>query len=387
MQVFKLYFKIIKNIIPVILILGILFALGAFAYSSVKSGDTAYYETARVHVAVVNYDGEDFLTQNFLNYLGDYCVLSSYFDEDELADALNFGEVEYVLTIPEGFGKDLLAGKEVFVEKNSTEKGMGSILTDNAVNRYLGVAKSCLESNPAMDEKELAEEVRQHLAPVTEVRMESAGKENEMNRFYNRYYNISSFIVLACCLFGVGTALLSTRNLSIQRRIRIAPISLENLNLQIIGCNLLFVLGIDVVFLLLGTLLGGKGSIHINVVLYWLNCFLFSLTSLGISYITALTVKSRAANVAAAVLLPLVLCFLGGAFLPQNLLGGSLLKFAAFTPVFWFVRGNNAIAGLSGMNSGYPGEIISVLAVEAGFAAAFFCICLVIGKARAQKGY
>lgn len=387
MQVYKLYFKLLKSILPAVVIFGAFFAITTFLYSSNQNKNVTDYEDTKINIAVVNYDEDNPLTQSFLDYLNKYCIFHYYYNEDKLTDALNFNEVVYILTIPEKFGENFMSGKATVVEKNSIEDGIYSFIVDHAINKYFNTAKAYLNVNQNISTAKLIEGVRQDLRSDTEVNIDVIGERVRNNIFYNMYYNISSYIMLSCCLLGVGVILISTRNIDIQRRNRIAPISLRNLNLQLIGGNILFVLGFDVLFILFGVLLNNERDININILLFWLNCIIFSISSLGVSYIAALSIKRKSMNIAISIFLPLFLCFIGGAFIPQNLLNGTILEFASFTPVFWFVKGNNAIAGLYSLHSENMRDIIICMTIQIGFAAALFSLTLLLGKIKTQKNY
>jgi ABC-2 type transport system permease protein len=151
--------------------------------------------------------------------------------------------------------------------------------------------------------------------------------------------------------------------------------------------NLIFVLGYDIILIVLGYILNPIKTIDTNVLLHWLNLIVFSFCALGISYLAAMLVKSKQANEALSVILPLGLSFISGAFVPQFLLGDSVLHFSSFAPVYWFVRANDTIASLTVHNFTNIKPILSYMAIQIGFAVTFFTLSLVISKSKLQREY
>ncbi len=100
-----------------------------------------------------------------------------------------------------------------------------------------------------------------------------------------------------------------------------------------------------------------------------------------------MVVKSKQANDALSTVLPLGLSFISGAFIPQFLLGDSVLKMASFTPLYWFIKGNDTIAGLVNFNWDSLKSIFFYMLIQIGFAAALFALSLVVSKNKRQNNY
>lgn len=387
MQVFKLYFKLLKSFVPMLAIYGILFIALILVYNSNQEEEITDYEDTRVVTAVVNYDEENALVSDFLNYLSGYCDFRYYSNEDGLSDALFFREVEYILTIPYEFGEKLEAGKEVLVEKKTVPGSIYSVAVDNAINRYLNTAGGYVAMMPGISEEELISRIGKDIGVRAEVAIESKAARNRDNGFYNNYYNVLSYIIPACCILGIGMVMLSFHNINIHRRNMVAPMSMLNLNIQLFAGNLIFVLGFDILFIVLGIALNNDKAVNTNSLLFWLNTFVFSFCCLAVSSLAALLVKSKGANAVLSAVLSLGISFISGAFLPQRLMSDSVLKIASFTPVYWFIHGNNAIAVLNSITPASMKEVLCDMAVQAGFAAAIFAVALVVSRNRSQRSY
>jgi ABC-2 type transport system permease protein len=125
-----------------------------------------------------------------------------------------------------------------------------------------------------------------------------------------------------------------------------------------------------------------KNSFNLNTVYFILNSFGFAICGASISFLIGNLVKSQSAISAVSNVITLGSSFISGVFVPQELLGSSVLKIASFTPTYWFVRANDSIAALTQFDFTHVKNILSYILIELGFGLAFFAIALVIGKKR-----
>ncbi|WMJ87616.1 ABC transporter permease [Anaerocolumna sp. MB42-C2] len=387
MQVFKLYFKLLKSVAPALIIYAIIFAVLIFIISANQTQSITHFEETKIDTALVNYDENSIFSKNLIHYLTKYCSFKDYGDEeDNLADALFFRQIEYILTIPYDFGEDFLKGKEVAVEKKSVPDGVYNSSIDNAINIYLNTARIYLRNIPNITEEELVTYVNKDMQDKAEVVIEGSEKKVNDYSFYNRFFNTASYIMLSCCLIGVGMIMLTFHNVFILRRNMVTPMTHKDMNLQLIGGNLVFVLVHDILFILFGYIINDNKNISGNVLLFWLNMIVYSISALSISYFVAVVIKNKHINDIMAYVLPLGFSFISGAFIPQYILGDAVLKLASFTPVYWYVKGNDAIALLTDFNWNLLGNIFAYMLIQIGFAAAIFSLSLVVSKNRKMNG-
>lgn len=124
---------------------------------------------------------------------------------------------------------------------------------------------------------------------------------------------------------------------------------------------------------------------NVNTLLYWLNSFTFALAVLSVSYLIGISVKSKKAISAISTAASVGLAFLSGMFVQQEYLGAPVLKVASFTPVFWFVKANNAIETVTQATWSQLSGIASYMAIQLGFAAAIISVALVVSKRKRQQ--
>ncbi|QHQ62806.1 ABC transporter permease [Anaerocolumna sedimenticola] len=383
MQVFNLYFKLLKSVAPALIIYAVIFVILIFIISTDQAQNITHFEETKIDTALVNYDEDSIFSKNLINYLSNYCNFKDYGDdEDNLADALFFRQVEYILTIPYDFGEDFYYGKDVAVEKRAIPDGVYNSSVDHAINNYLNTARNYLRNLPNISEEELVSYVNQDMQEKTEVTIANFEKQDNNFSFYNRYFNTASYIILSSCLIGVGMIMLTFHNVHILRRNMVTPMTHKDMNLQLIGGNLIFVLTHDILFALFGFIINDDKSVTGNLILFWLNMIVYSISALSISYFMAVVIKNKQVNDIMAYVLPLGFSFISGAFIPQFILGDSVLKLASFTPVYWFVKGNDTIALLTDFNGNFLSKIYAYMLIQVGFAAAIFSLSLVVSKNR-----
>ncbi len=77
--------------------------------------------------------------------------------------------------------------------------------------------------------------------------------------------------------------------------------------------------------------------------------------------------------------------FICGVFMPQSLLGDSVLAFAKFLPTYWYVKSNELIYGLSDFSFESLKPIFINMLIILGFAIVIFAITFVIGRFKRKE--
>lgn len=114
------------------------------------------------------------------------------------------------------------------------------------------------------------------------------------------------------------------------------------------------------------------------------NTFVFTLVSLSLSMLASTFIRSANAQNAVANFLSLGLCFLGGVFVPLEMLGDTMLRVARFIPTYWYVTALDHIAGLTMFRWEDMQPIWQAYLLQLGFAVAITCVALAVGKLRSQ---
>lgn len=390
MQVFKTYFKLLKSQMTAIIMYGAgFFAITIIIASNIIGKENGDFAAKKTPIMVINEDGENPFIEGFLSYLDQYVkYVDIENDENSKKDALFFGKVFYILTIPKGFSEDFLnGGNQLSLTKELIPNLPETLYVDNAIDNYLNKARLYLTYIHDIETEELYSYINENLNNKTEVHFDVHKDSDEVsaNEYNKNYFNYLGYIILGCFITGVSTVMLSFHNKEIKRRQIASPLSTRSMNVQLILGNMVFVLVYLSIFIVAGYITNPYRMINHNGILYIINSVIYTLTALSISYLIGTTVESKNAVSALSAVISLGFAFLSGVFVPQELLGKSVQKVSSFTPTYWYVRANDSIATLNNLNWENGSGIFTDMAIELGFALVIFSIILVVSKGKRQR--
>ncbi|MDF2539826.1 MAG: hypothetical protein K0S76_2847 [Herbinix sp.] len=389
MQVYKTFFTILKKQLTPILIYGAIFlALTYLTTLSQRNQDNEQFQEQKVDALLVNKDIKSEFLQEFTSYLEKYVTFVEIEDTEEARrDALFYRKVYYILTIPEGFTEAFLKGEEISLIKQIVPDSYEAMSVDSIINNYLNTVRVYRKHIPEADFSQLSYYVEKNLELETKVAFDVILEDENRKsiQFNKNYYNYLGYIMLAVFIISVSSVMLSFQNLNIRRRHHASPVTLKNINLQLILGNLAFVMIYMAVFIIAGYLFNPFRRVDTNLLLYILNAAVFAMTALGISYLVSMTITSKRAVSAISTAVSLSLAFISGMFVPQDYLGASVLKVASFTPTYWYIKANNTIQTLTSFSWDNISGVFGMMAIQLGFAAAIFSVALVVSKRKSQQ--
>lgn len=350
MQVYKALFKVIKKNLPMLMIYVVVFLFFAIFLSNVNTNplEEDFTET-KVNMVFINNDGDSLLAAGLEGYLGQNANFVFIPDESkQLQDALFFKEVEYILKIPKGFTASFLAGSETELTKAAAPGSTSELYLNSLINKYLNTVRIYLSYTANLTIEELLARAEEDLAQKTTVRLEALTGKTETTKSEKcaYYYNYLAYSLIATLTLGVGAVMVVFNNLDLKRRTLWSPVKLRDLNLQLILGNLSYGLAAWLVMILASIIMYGSYMFSGKGLLFLLNSFIFTLAILSLSFLIANVIKSLNAANAVANVIALGSSFISGVFVPQALLGKTVLTIAGFTPTYWYVKTNNLIAEL-----------------------------------------
>lgn len=382
MQVFKVYFKIIKANIKQISIYLMVFLSMSIVFSALSAPKTqAGFSQTKTNAALINLDGDTALIKGFKEYLSEYVNFVDVENKQEnLQDALFFREIEYIVTIPENFTKDFLNGNPSELEKTIVPDSTASMYVDMAINKYFNTARVYVNNISGITEENLVKEVAKDTSLETQVNLKTFGVKKQDNTFAVNYFNYFAYSLFAMLILGVSSNLMVFNAKNLKRRNLCSPMKDRTFNVQMILANLVFAFvcyGVMTAFVLI---INGKNMMSYNGLLICINALVFTTAALSISYLVGLLINNKNAQSAITNVLSLGLCFVSGVFVPQEFLSEKALTIASFSPVYWYVKANNAIGALSNFNFHNLSPIFTYMLIEIGFGIALFSVALVVSK-------
>lgn len=386
MQVFSLYFKLLKKELPVIFLYTLFFL--ALAIGGMYVREDGYYvsfQPPKARIAWVNQDGQTELLNTLKAYLEESFEI--IIDTDAMEEgtfyewqqSLFYREIHAVITVPPGFTGQFINQEKgeiliEYAEGVSETTNIGQI-----VNRFLNTAFHYGERFNWKSMKEIAAHAQHDLENPVVVTLLSKRDGNRERRLTN-YMNLAGYGILSLLMIGVGTVMLLFRKGDIRYRNRISPISSRGFDLQLLLADLVYMLLVlfGVFFIL--TMFFPDLEWDWKMGLYFVNALMFALCALAFSFLTGVAIKGKRNRNLAAVCIPLAMCFLCGVFIPPSSMNERVLKAGSFLPAFWYVKANESIGELSELS--YPGVIETVICIliQGGFVAALVCAAMVMGK-------
>ena len=387
MQVFKVFFKVIKKNMPLLSIYVVVF-LAIAVLMTVLGGGTAGtdFTQTKAPLAVVNRDTDSELIQGFTAFVGEQANLVELQDEPEaLKDALFFRKADVILTIPAGFTDAFLAGGKTAIGKLSVPNSTAAFYMDMLVDNYLNTARVYVNNAPGITQKALVSRVAADLSAETDVRMRTVAGSPAIGASANFYFNYSAYSLLAILILGVSAFMLVINKPELRLRNLCAPVSPRSITTQSLLAILVFAVGVWAIVVACAFLLYGSQMLSIGGLLMALNLFVFTIVALCLSYLLGSLIKNRNAQSAAANTISLGMSFLCGVFVPQSLLGDTVLSIARFLPAYWFVKNNNDIASIATFTGGNLSPIVTGVLIQLAFAAALLSITFAITRQRRNK--
>ena len=385
MKVFNLCAKVTKrHLVSLGVYLGIFAVLAVMLTAFNNTSQSLSFEAVRPSAAIVNRDGESGL-EDFLAGYADMVKLED--DREALQDARFFDAVDYILIIPQGFAKDFSQGGGT-LEKNTRFTSAEGRYADLLVNRYLSAARAYRQAAPELSEEELLEAVKADASVQAEVEKKSFLESQPIDESFQVYFRTLPYIMMAVLILAVTTVMMVFNKPDLRMRNLCAPVKLRHVNLQLALYNVClggvaWLVLCAMAFLFYGGRIQGTDVRLVLLILLNSICYLF--VCLSVAFLLGNFVKDGGGQNIAANFISLGLSFLGGSFVPLELLGDSVLQVARYTPSYWYNHAVEAISGLVRFDSQALGPVFISMAIQTGFAAAVFSVALVISKFRRQR--
>ncbi|HEX3026730.1 MAG TPA: ABC transporter permease [Clostridia bacterium] len=384
MQVFKVYFKILKSNLPVMMIyVGIFIALAIGLSSFGGSNSALNFTPTKTNIAFINNDHPSPLTNSLKSYLSRNANIVPLTDDtQDLQDALFYNRVDYIVRIPKGFTQNFLSGKnDIRLEKTSIPNSVSSVNMDFLVNRYLNTASLFEKSLPGVSQTQLATDISGNLKTAADVHLTSFGSPAEKSGFIY-YFTYFAYVIAAVLILGVSSIMTVFNESDLKSRNLCSPVKAVHINMQLLLGNLTFSFVTWALFMGLSVLIYRESLPNRHFILLCLNSLVLMLAWLSISFLVGNLIRSRSAQSAAANVLALGSSFIGGVFVPQALLGKTVQTIASFTPTYWYIKALNDINSLVVGSAANLMPIFYCMLIQLGFAVAIVAVSLVIGKQR-----
>ncbi len=378
MTVFSAFLKVIKkNIVMIIIYTGIVII---FAGLNMQTDNTnGKFVSEKPSVLVINNDKGSEISNNFEKYLEDNCEIAEISGDEAISDALFYREICCVITIPKNFGRDTLNGKSPAPEIRSTGEG-DAAFTKILMSRYIRVLN--VYADDISDEKELIKSVNDAVSEKAEVEMTTKLDTGSLAKA-STYFNFAAYSLMSCILFIICLVLSSFNNLMIRKRTIVSSKNYKKYNFDLFMSSLTYVLAVCFFFAVLGYIMIGDTLLTVRGVMYILNMFIFSVTTLALAYFLSTFLLPKNAITGLVNVITLGSSFLCGVFVPIDFLGEGIKAIAHIFPTYWYIQNSEIITTAENLGTELPLLAINSL-ILIGFTI-IFVVCGIFVSSKKRK--
>lgn len=388
MRVFKACLLIVKrHAVTMVICFSIFLLISVVVTAFSTEGGNADFSETRPNVTLINRDGETPLLRGLRDYLLTHSEEVLLADEKEaLQDATFYQATDYILIIPDGFSDAFFAGEPVPLQTVTTPNSANGYYADSLVNQYLNLA--AFYRKAGFSAEEMAAHTLSDLSLGTTVEKKQFGETQPVDAGYEVYHRMLGYILLVLVILCVSTLLMAFQRPDVNMRNLCSPLLPRSVSLQMALCGCLISLVAWLLLNAVGVLLYRKSLAGCDpraILLILFNSLLFMLISLSIAMLASTFIRGSNTQNAISNFLSLSLCFLGGVFVPVELLGAGLRTVAQFLPTYWYVTALHEICALHSFESEALTPVWQAFGIELAFAVAIFCVALVLGKYRRRS--
>lgn len=384
MIVFKNYFRIVLKHLGII-VMFISISVGSAILNTTASPDEA--NDYRVKVAIFDSDDSD-LSRNFAEYIDEFTEIVSGISNEpkEMQDALYNGEVNVILLVPEGFGADLVAGREPKIQMKKSIESLGAF-AEFLINRYCFTAEMVSGAIAGDDAAEIPIETTRDEATVAEILsdyewgevefMETETVEKTDAEKLATFYSFENYALLSILIFTIGTIMCVFNREEIRKRNLVSSLKPKSLSAQLFLGHLVLATTVWAIFVVISIIIYGSAALGFEGILFAANSLCFSFTATALAYLIGSLVKNQ--NVISGIqnTVALGLSFISGCFVPLEYLDAGLVNFSKIFPSYWFISGNAKIAAGENM--------LTNCFVVLGFGILYFVVAGILTRKKVVK--
>lgn len=356
MQVFNLFFKIAKKrIISAAVYLMLFIILTIMMSANAKDNNEKNFTVSSLDICIIDRDNST-ASKSLTNFLGTShnIVDLKTEDRDILQDNLYYQNIDYILTIEKNFEQKLISGEtQNLVSYSQLFDSISSHFAGQQINEYIDTMNLYLAGGFSLNDA-LSKTTSSLLntSEITMIDFENKSVSSSDTIFY--YFQYVPYVMLSMLIVGLAPILITFRKKDVKSRIDCSSLTLRSKNIQLtLGC-IVYGLALWGLFIILGGFFSGFDILFsTNGILCIINSLLFLMVSIAITLlVSTITLSDNVLNMISNII-GLGMSFLCGIFVPQWLLGHTVISIARFLPAYWYIKVNNMISGFSGDKMSY----------------------------------
>lgn len=382
MTVFNTFWKVINKYKGTIILFTVmLVAFGGI--NTTSSNSTVDFTNSKPDIAIVNKDENKGLTKNLISYLKKNTNIKDIKAEEEaLDDALFYREVNYIIYIPKNYRSDVLAGKTPDIDIK-TVGDYTSSLAEMLLTRYLKIQS--IYSKNISNEQELVKAINQNLSKTAEITITSKVDTSKTSKV-SRYFNFASYSIMFIIIFVICMVIASFNEKTIKKRTIISSMNYKTHNKYILRASFIYSSLVWLLYMILGIVIFSSTMLSIRGLIYSLNAFIFTFSSLTLALLLSTLINDKNAVNGIVNVIALGSAFLCGAFIPTEWLPDSVITISRIFPTYWYVNSNDLLTNLQSINITSLKPILINMLVVIIFSVAFIILNNLVAKKKQKVG-
>ena len=382
MIVFNTFWKVINKYKGTIILFTVmLVAFGGI--NTTSSNSTVDFTNSKPDIAIVNKDENKGLTKNLISYLKKNTNVKDIKNEEEaLDDALFYREVNYIIYIPKNYHNDVLSGKTPEIDIK-TVGDYTSSLAEMLLTRYLKIQS--IYSKNISNEQELVKAINQNLTKTAEITIASKIDTSKTSKV-SRYFNFASYSIMFIIIFVICMVSASFNEKTIKKRTIISSMNYKTHNKYILRASFIYSSLVWLLYMILGVVLFSSTMLSIRGLIYSLNAFIFTFSSLTLALLLSMLINDKNAVNGIVNVIALGSAFLCGAFIPTEWLPESVITISRIFPTYWYVNSNDLLTNLQSINMTNLKPILINMLVVIIFSVTFIILNNLVAKKKQKVG-
>lgn len=392
MTVFKSFFLAARRFLwPVIIYVGLMVLMTGFIMASIGDNPGQLQVSTDLYkVAVINRGTGAEITTALTDFLGERSnIISINSDEKSIRDALFWRDVDYVLELPEGFEESVLSGEQPQLKTYNSPNDYVRLYVDQYVNRFLATYLTYQQRLGDKSTADLLQMTTEDLKSETKIQSVQQESSNHAQTSMAWYFRFLSYPMMAAIATGMGMVLSRLMSDNLSFRNRVSSFSDTRRNLQVLLASLLYAALIWLVLLILGLILTKLPLSDLftpRFLLMLLSSFLYMAICMAVALlITSFTQKSAVVTAVVNVV-GLGSSFLGGVFVPVEVMGNSILRIGRAFPAYWYTSAVRAVGEAAQMTQKALSDYWSGMGILTLMLAVLLSGSLLVNKVKRQRG-
>ena len=377
MTVFSTILKIL-NKLKGMLILYTVMLVAITTINQTSGNKVTNFEESKPDMLIVNNDSKNVITDGFAYYIKKHANIKDIdtSNQDKINDAIFYRDVNFVIYIPENFGKDLKDGKEPSLKYKETGDEYAAY-SRMLVEKYIKTVKTYKDYYSG---RQLIEKVNNIVGNDTKVQVKSSLDTSKMSTM-TAYFNFLNYALLAGCVYCITMILASLKQENVRKRTIVSSFNYRKYNRIVLFSNAIVIVAMWILYMILSLILFKDTMFTANGLAFVLNSLVFALCGLSIGFLIGNITTNKAAIGGIVNVVALGTSFLCGCFVPFEYMPDYVLKIAHILPTYYFVANNQLIKTIESFNI----DTLKPIFINVGVVLAFTIVFVILSNYISKK--